>query len=189
MGNVFAGQEEAAFQAMVDNLRIGNDNAKVSDARDLWIAAREYSASVAPAGMERVSVLKESNVTYSASSGAQVNVEQAKPSQGLFKVVHGPLGSDGLPIYVQIESLGAWEIENIPAGTILYGCQNPSPQQYDVEALLLSVVQLSSHLTDAYGMVRGNVEKGGEEWADRIEVALEAGQIAVTPKTPSKAQD
>lgn len=90
LSNEFSVEEERAFQDHVDSMHIGNDHAKVSDARDLWNAGKAFAAN------------------------------EACQSNGLFKVVHGPLGTDGLPIRVQIESLGDWDIENIADGTILY---------------------------------------------------------------------
>jgi hypothetical protein len=126
MTSVFPGQEEAQFQAMLDSMHIGNDHAKVSDARDLWNAGKAFAASVPVNNMQRVSILKDVNVRYSASTEARLPATQACPSQGLFKVKHGPLGTDGLPIRVQLESLGDWDIENIPDGTILYATNKPT---------------------------------------------------------------
>jgi hypothetical protein len=127
MTQVFERQEEMAFQDMVDSMHIGNDHAKVADARDLWRAGKAFASSTQFNTMKRVSILKDVNVRYSASTEARLPVTQACPSQGLFKVVRGPLGTDGLPVSVKIESLGDWDIENIADGTILYGAsQAPS---------------------------------------------------------------
>lgn len=121
MNGEFSAQEEAQFQAMVDNMHIGNDHAKVADARDLWNAGKAFAASVPVSSMQRVSILKDVNVRSSASTEARLPATKACPSQGLFTVKHGPLGTDGLPVSVQLESLGEWDIENLPDGTILYG--------------------------------------------------------------------
>jgi hypothetical protein len=120
MSKEFSGEEERAFQDQVDSMHIGNDHSKVSDARDLWNAGKAFAASMPVNNMKRVSILKEVNVRTAASSEGRLLSNQACPSQGLFKVVYGPLGSDGVPIDVKIVSLGDWDIENIADGTILY---------------------------------------------------------------------
>jgi hypothetical protein len=120
LSNEFSAEEERAFQDHVDSMHIGNDHAKVSDARDLWNAGKAFAANAPANSMQRVSILKDVNVRSAASTEALLPTTKACPSNGLFKVVHGPLGTDGLPMDVRIESLGDWDIENIEHGTILY---------------------------------------------------------------------
>jgi hypothetical protein len=108
------------FQSTLD---MGNSFANVSDMGAV-IHASAHSANTMPnGGFIKATLLKEVNVRSSASTeplpayGAECL--DVKPAQGLFKVVHGPLGSDGLPESVRLESLGDWDIENLPAGMIL----------------------------------------------------------------------
>lgn len=119
MSNTFNGAEEGAFLAVVDEMHLGNDHSKVADARQLWSAGKMYAANLPRGGMAKTSILKEANVTYSSSTGAKVPGFGPAPAGGLFKVVHGPLGSDGAPESVRLESLGEWDLEHMPEGLIL----------------------------------------------------------------------
>lgn len=113
------GAEEQAFLAVVDSMHLGNDHAKVDDARQLWNAGKHFAATAPMGGMGKTSILKDVNVRTSASTEARLSGQAPNPPAGLFKVVHGPLGTDGLPVHVRLESLGEWDIENLPAGMIL----------------------------------------------------------------------
>ncbi|WP_408601563.1 hypothetical protein [Pseudomonas sp. PLMAX] len=78
-----------------------------------------FASSAPMGGMGKTTILQDVNVRASASTEAKFPGQAANPSSGLFKVVHGPLGTDGLPVHVRLESLGEWDIENLPAGMIL----------------------------------------------------------------------
>lgn len=61
----------------------------------------------------------------------------------LFVLKHGPLGSDGMPVSHKFESLGDWDIENIPNGTKL-GC---------FESLNTKILELQAQLDSANKLV------------------------------------
>ena len=108
------------FQSILD---MDNGLANLPDKGSV-IPASAHSANMTPmGGFSKATLLKEVNVRSSASTESlpayRVERLEEKPAQGLFKVVHGPLGSDGLPESVRLESLGDWDIENLPAGMIL----------------------------------------------------------------------
>ncbi|WP_274644175.1 hypothetical protein [Pseudomonas serbica] len=115
--NCIEGQD---FQSTLD---MGNSLAKVSDMGSVIHASAQSGNMMPMGGFSKATLLKDVNVRSSANTeplpanGAECL--DVKPAQGLFKVVHGPLGSDGLPESVRLESLGDWDIENLPAGTIL----------------------------------------------------------------------
>lgn len=63
--------------------------------------------------------------------------------QALFVLKHGPLGSDGMPVSHKFESLGDWDIENIPNGTKL-GC---------VESMNIEINKLKDQLESANKLI------------------------------------
>ena len=61
----------------------------------------------------------------------------------LFVLKHGPLGSDGMPVSHKFESLGDWDIENIPDGTKL-GCY---------ESMMIEIRGLQERLDSANKLI------------------------------------
>jgi hypothetical protein len=184
-------------QDLQSTLDMGNSLANVSDMGAV-IHASANSANAMPNGVfKKATLLKDVNVRSSASSDAQP-VRQCD-QQGLFKVVHGTMGSDGLPEFVYLESLGDWDIENLPAGMVLTA---DLKQQAELEdgrwkslhgamqlqrdhhrnvsnGLRQQVETLSSLLRESVGMVRGVVGNCDDELGDRIDAALLEGASAL----------
>jgi hypothetical protein len=178
-------------------LDMGNSLANVSEMGAV-IHASDNSANAMPNGVfKKATLLKDVNVRSSASSDVQP-VRQCD-QQGLFKVVHGTMGSDGLPEFVYLESLGDWDIENLPAGMVLTA---DLKQQAELEdgrwkslhgamqlqrdhhrnvstGLRQQVETLSSLLRESVGMVRGVVGNCDDELGDRIDAALLEGASAL----------
>lgn len=113
------GAEGQDFQAILDTMHKGNDLAVMAGNGAAIHPSSHFGNSVPMGGMGKTSILKEVNVRASASTEAKFPGQAPNPTAGLFKVVHGPLGTDGLPVHVRLESLGEWDIENLPAGMIL----------------------------------------------------------------------
>ena len=66
----------------------------------------------------------------------------------LFVLKHGPLGSDGMPVSHKFESLGDWDIENIPDGTKL-GCY---------ESMNIEIKKLEARLESANKLIERFME-------------------------------
>lgn len=100
-------------------------------------------------GMRKTTILKDVNVRASSSTEINFRGMAPNPAAGLFKVVHGPLGTDGLPVHVRLESLGEWDIENLPAGMIL-SADARLPKGHDLDERVAFEREFPPHESVAY---------------------------------------